>query len=73
MISDWISRISLGAILAFTVNIAAAHEIRPAIVTAVFAPEQRYEITVVANLEALLAGIGPVHADTNEFPKRQSL
>ena len=68
MIFSRINRLPLVAMLAFTVNAAAAHEIRPAIVTAVFAPEHRYEITVVANLEALLAGIGPVHADTNESP-----
>jgi hypothetical protein len=45
-----------------------AHEIRPAIVTVSFAGETRYEITVVANLEALLAGIGPQHADTDDAP-----
>jgi hypothetical protein len=44
---------------------ASAHEIRPAIVTAVVTPE-RYDITFVANLEALLAGIGPQHNDTSE-------
>src|SRR5687768_15013662 len=46
---------------------AAAHEIRPAIVSATFTPE-RYEIAIVANLEALLAGIGPTHQDSDDSP-----
>ena len=68
MIFKWVSRLPLLAIFALALNTAAAHEIRPAIVTAVFTPDHRYEITIVANLEALLAGINPVHADTNESP-----
>lgn len=47
---------------------AVAHEIRPTIVTATFSPAGRYEITVAANMEALLAGVGPGHSDTNESP-----
>ena len=35
---------------------AAAHEIRPAVITVVFAPDNRYEATIVTNMEALLAG-----------------
>jgi hypothetical protein len=68
MILKWLSRLPLVAIFALALNSAAAHEIRPAIVTALFTPDHRYEITIVANLEALLAGISPVHADTNESP-----
>ena len=45
-----------------------AHEIRPAVVTATFTPDNRYEVTIVANIEALLAEIGPTHTDTNESP-----
>jgi hydrogenase/urease accessory protein HupE len=48
-------------------GVAAAHEIRPAIVSATFTPE-RYEIAIVANLEALLAGIGPIHQDSDDSP-----
>jgi hypothetical protein len=48
---------------------ATAHEIRPAIVTASFLPDETFDITVVANLEALLADIGPAHSDSNESPQ----
>ncbi|MGI9381774.1 MAG: HupE/UreJ family protein [Methyloligellaceae bacterium] len=47
---------------------AAAHKIRPAIVTATFDGAGTYEIAVTANLEALLADIGPQHADTDDAP-----
>ena len=47
---------------------AAAHEIRPAVVTAAFGFGSDYTITVTANLEALLAGIGPEHADSDTAP-----
>jgi hypothetical protein len=46
---------------------AAAHEIRPAVVTVTFGAPA-YRIDVNANVEALLAGIGPAHADTNDSP-----
>jgi hypothetical protein len=46
-----------------------AHEIRPAIVTAAFLPDQTFDIAVVVNLEALLAEIGPAHNDSNESPQ----
>src|SRR5258707_8243314 len=46
---------------------AVAHEIRPAVVTVTFAPQQ-YQIEIVTNVEALLAGVSPKHADTNESP-----
>jgi hydrogenase/urease accessory protein HupE len=46
---------------------AAAHEIRPAVVTVTFTTPT-YRIDVNTNVEALLAGIGPAHADTNESP-----
>ncbi len=46
---------------------ATAHEIRPAVVTVTFA-QQTYEIEIAANVEAMLAGVSPKHADTNESP-----
>jgi len=46
---------------------AMAHEIRPAVVTVTFVSPQ-YRIEVVTNIEALLAGVSPKHADTNESP-----
>ena len=49
---------------------AGAHEIRPAIVSVNLAPPQ-FEIEVSANLEALLAGVSPKHADTSESPNAQ--
>ncbi len=47
--------------------VASAHEIRPAVVTVTFAP-QRYQMEIVTNVEAMLAGVSPKHADTNESP-----
>jgi hypothetical protein len=47
---------------------ARAHEVRPAIATLTFDDSGAFELTVSLNLEALLAGIGPDHADTNQSP-----
>lgn len=49
-----------------------AHEIRPAIVNVHFTADGRYEIEIGANLEAVLAGVSPIHADTNESPNAQA-
>jgi hydrogenase/urease accessory protein HupE len=49
-----------------------AHEIRPAIVNVNFTADGRYEIEVSANLEAVLAGVSPIHQDTNESPNAQA-
>ena len=57
-------------LFAFT-NVAPAHEIRPAIVTAEFNPDGTYVIKVKANAEVLLAGIGPEHEDTRDTPQAQ--
>jgi len=48
---------------------ANAHEIRPAIASANFFPDGRFEIAVSVNMEALVAGIGPQHANTNDSPE----
>lgn len=45
-----------------------AHEIRPTIVTANFAADGQFQIEINTNMEALLAGIGPQHKDSNESP-----
>ena len=45
-----------------------AHEIRPAIATLTLAPDGRYELAIVANMEAVLAGVSPKHRDTDESP-----
>ncbi|MEM7526017.1 MAG: hypothetical protein AAF360_20130, partial [Pseudomonadota bacterium] len=48
---------------------AAAHEVRPALAEIDFpAGESRYQIAFVLNLEALIAGIGPEHDDTDDAP-----
>jgi hydrogenase/urease accessory protein HupE len=45
-----------------------AHEIRPAVATLTLAPEGRYEIAIVVNMEAVVAGVSPEHRDTDESP-----
>ncbi len=50
---------------------AGAHEIRPAIADVSFADDATYRVALNVNLEAVLAGIGPAHADTNESPNAQ--
>jgi hypothetical protein len=51
---------------------ARAHEIRPAIASASFDNAGRYEIEVSLNLEAVLAGVSPAHADSNESPNARA-
>jgi len=49
-----------------------AHEIRPAIATVSFDGKDHYTFDITLNLEALLAGVSPKHADTDESPNAQS-
>ncbi len=49
-----------------------AHEIRPAIVTITFKADGHYQIDISANMEAVLAGVSPKHADTNESPNART-
>ena len=60
--------VALGGLLFLLSWSCAAHEIRPAIVTASVA-DDTYNIKIALNAEALIAGIGPEHADTNEAPE----
>ena len=60
--------VAIGGLLFLTARTSTAHEIRPAIVTATVG-DLSYDIKIVLNAEALLAGIGPEHADTNEAPE----
>ena len=46
---------------------ARTHELRPAIAEISF-PDGAYQIAIVVNLEALIAGVGPGHADTDLSP-----
>jgi len=65
-------RIVLAAGLALLCLDASAHEIRPAVVTATFARDGGYDIELVVNMEAALAGVSPVHKDTDESPNAQT-
>lgn len=56
----------VGSLCGFTA--AFAHEIRPALVSVSFPSDSRYEVELNVNLEALLAGVSPLHRDTNESP-----
>ncbi|MEO7762168.1 MAG: HupE/UreJ family protein [Casimicrobiaceae bacterium] len=49
---------------------AGAHEVRPAVVTVTFSAPT-YDVEISANVEAMVAGISPKHADTSESPNAQ--
>lgn len=65
--------VTLSAALVLTIALspARAHEIRPTIVDTDFSDANRFTITISANLEALLAGIGPEHEDTDASPSAE--
>ena len=50
---------------------AAAHEIRPAVATLDLAADGRYELAISVNMEAVVAGVGAQHRDTDESPNAQ--
>lgn len=54
----------------FLASSASAHEIRPAIANVSFTA-QTYEIEISVNMEAVIAGVSPKHADTDESPNAQ--
>ena len=56
-------------LLVGTLRQVDAHEIRPTIVTAEFSETGLYTIQINANLEALIAGIGASHKNTEDSPK----
>lgn len=70
---SFVRRFSLVFLLAWAAlpSNAGAHEIRPAVVTVIFA-ESRYQIEISANLEAVLAGVSPRHKDTTESPQAKT-
>lgn len=45
-----------------------AHEIRPAVATLALEPGARFELSIVVNIEAVIAGIGAQHRNTDESP-----
>lgn len=60
------------AVLLSVFSPVRAHEIRPAIATVSFGGDGRFAIEISTNLEALLAGVSPKHADTNDSPNAQT-
>ncbi len=70
-----VSRLLIGfmglslALAAVSMPPAAAHELRPTIVNAVFGEDDTLDLALSLNAEALLAGIGPEHDDTDDAPE----
>jgi hydrogenase/urease accessory protein HupE len=65
----WVAILVVVACLGGGSAASLAHEIRPAIVTATLSGDDRYEVAVALNIEAVMAGIGPQHRDTDEAPE----
>lgn len=61
-----------GLFLFFCAPLLFAHEIRPAVVNLYIQADGNYRLDLQANLEAVLAGISPTHADTDESPNAKS-
>ena len=64
--------ISAAAITALLCGTAHAHEIRPAIAGVTFTEDGRYAIELGVNLEALLAGVSPIHSDNDASPNARA-
>lgn len=47
----------------------SAHEMRPAIATTELRADGSFDLVISLNLEAIMAGVGPEHADTSESPQ----
>lgn len=60
--------ITLFAIFVATLQ-ARAHEIRPSIIGFTIVEPGRFELAIRTNLEALIAGIGAEHADSDDAPE----
>ena len=52
------------------IPLAAAHEIRPAVVT-VTLDRPAFDVEISGNIEAMIAGVSPKHRDTTESPNAQ--
>jgi hydrogenase/urease accessory protein HupE len=61
-------RLLIGFLLGLCVLPAMAHEIRPAVVDLHLQSDGNYQLALQVNMEALLAGVSPLHSDTNESP-----
>lgn len=62
-------RWALAMVAMLTIASLQAHEIRPTIVDLVIDNNGVYQLQLETNLEALIAGIGPEHSDTEEAPE----
>lgn len=58
-------------IVALLASTAAAHRLRPAIVTVGFSADGSWSADLQLNLEAVIAGIGPEHEDTSQAPQAE--
>jgi hypothetical protein len=57
--------------VALLASTAAAHRLRPAIVTVGFSADGGWTAALQLNLEAVIAGIGPEHEDTSQAPQAE--
>ena len=58
-----------GLVLCLCAPPLAAHEIRPAVVDLYIQADGNYRLDLQVNMEALLAGVSPTHADTDQSPQ----
>ena len=65
-------RLLLGFLLCLCALPSVAHEIRPAVVDVHLQVDGNYQVALHVNMEAVLAGVSPVHSDTNESPNAES-
>ncbi len=68
MLSRLVALLVLCATLVFLMDTAAAHKVFPATATVTFDDAGVYRIEIKTNVEALIAGIGPIHEDTDASP-----
>ena len=61
-----------GFLLALCALPILAHEIRPAVADLYIQADGNYRLELQVNMEALLAGVGPTHADTDESPNAKT-
>ena len=68
----WLVSCAVSAwLLMLASSLVSAHELRPSVVTVELSEPSRIQVTMTANLEALMAGIGPEHKDTKDAPEAE--
>jgi hydrogenase/urease accessory protein HupE len=65
-------RRGLAVVLLLAAAPVAAHTLRPAIATFGLHDDGRLTLEIETNLEALVAGVGPQHADTDDAPEARA-